>query len=697
LETVRSGEHETTELNTSRAKPPGAIAGRAVTFTLAALLVILGLFPGPLVLFADPAWRTNAIVGELVSQRTFWIIGLVVIIAPVVGFANAFRAPFDDTWRAVRARTAAVSDRQFMIGAALFASALAAASALYVFSRSPTTSDEVAQLWHARILLTGRLSLPADPNPEFFAIDNIVDHGRWYSQFPIGGPAVLAFAVLFRATWLLNPVLAGLIVINVYRFAARVYGAAEARLSAILCATCPYVLLMSGSYMNHPSVAFLTTLALAELAAWAEDTAGGRRRQAAIIGLSLGGAIAVRPLDGAIATFAFGTFMLLHAMRRRRLGSVAVAALAGALPIAGVLISNLFTTGHPLRFGYDVIWGPRHSLGFHVDPTGNAHTPARGLEIMIAYLMQLNWSLFGWPVAGLLVVAGALVAIRRLGRWEVVLVGWIELQLVAYAAYFGVGLFFGPRYLFTVVPAFLVIVARGIVLAVSNAKPPVRRSLVAAIGVSLVTAFALPRAPFGIVGAAMAARPLRASFKVDLGPVVESLHGRKALIFVSETASNRLARRLWGLGISRPDAIRLITEKDHCALFDAVVEEGRLPGSPVEHLARLERSKNYTPHEGFELVAPDPAFRVSDEQSVTPQCEAEASADATSGDAISYGPALLRNRIGPDGRVAGPVVLVADLAEHNEALRARFGDRPWYRLRLARGPTASVLSLVPYR
>ena len=57
------------------------------------------------------------------------------------------------------------------------------------------------------MLLRGHLSLPADPNPEFFAIGNVVDQGRWYSQFPIGGPMVLALAMLFRATWLHNEVL----------------------------------------------------------------------------------------------------------------------------------------------------------------------------------------------------------------------------------------------------------------------------------------------------------------------------------------------------------------------------------------------------------------------------------------------------------------------------------------------------------
>lgn len=209
----------------------------------------------------------------------------------------------------------------------------------------------------------------------------------------------------------------------------------------------------------------------------------------------------------------------------------------------------------------------------------------------------------------------------------------------------------------------------------------------------MLAGFVILRPPFGVVGAALAAKPLRLAMKQNLDPAIESLIGTKALIFVSETASGRLMRRLWSLGVSRPDAIRLITNKDHCSLLDAAIEEERSGGSPSDHLARLERTKTYTPPDGVVLVAPDPAFRVSDEQSITPACQLEASADAAYGEALSYGPALLRNVIGPDGRIAGPIVLVADIGEHNEVLRARFGDRPWYRLRLDPGGEPRV---VPY-
>jgi hypothetical protein len=180
---------------------------------------------------------------------------------------------------------------------------------------------------------------------------------------------------------------------------------------------------------------------------------------------------------------------------------------------------------------------------------------------------------------------------------------------------------------------------------------------------------------------------------------LESLQGAKALVFVTETASSRLMRRMWGLGISRPDAARLVATKDNCALLDLVLdEEQQEAASPRDRLARLEGAKSYAPPEGWTLRVADAAFRTSDRESITHRAAArKILSDDARGGALAYGPALLLNRIGPDGRIAGPVVVVADLAEHNEVLRARFGDRPWYRLEIRGNSQDASPQLVPYQ
>ena len=498
-----------------------ALVPRAAALTIAAALLMLGLYPSPaLVVLSDPAWRTDYVARQLAEERAYWIAGLLVIVGPAMVVANLAPRVFDRLWDVVRTRLGSVPQRWYAIGVAVLAGVLAAITAGYVLSNSPSTSDEVAQLWHARILLTGRLSLPADPNPEFFALDNIIDRGRWYSQFPIGGPAALALATLLHVTWLLNPLLAGLSVVNVYRFASRAYDTATARVSAIFCATCPFLLVISGSYMNHMLVVFFATLALAELPVWTSGT--HPHRSAIVIGLSLGAAIVVRPLDAAIATFALGGFVVVDGLRNRRLRPLLLSVLAGALPVAVLLVTNWLTTGNPLLFGYEVLWGANHSLGFHDDPSGNPHTPARALLLATAYLTQLNWSLFGWPIAGLLIVSGGLVAAGRVGKWSTILLVWIGAQLFGYALYWHAGVFFGPRYLVTVVPAFLLIAAHGLVLAERKASPVLRRSIVAAVAASALGSWLIPFPPSGHSapreGRDPSDRRSRCSWSLSLGP-----------------------------------------------------------------------------------------------------------------------------------------------------------------------------------
>jgi len=84
---------------------------------------------------------------------------------------------------------------------------LYAVVASVVFSRVPISIDELVQLIQARIFAAGRLWQPTSQEPEFYSVLNMVDaNGRYYAQFPAGGPAMLALGVLVRAPWLVGPV-----------------------------------------------------------------------------------------------------------------------------------------------------------------------------------------------------------------------------------------------------------------------------------------------------------------------------------------------------------------------------------------------------------------------------------------------------------------------------------------------------------
>ena len=131
---------------------------------------------------------------------------------------------------------------------------------------------------------------------------------------------------------------------------------------------------------------------------------------AALIGLALGAMATIRPLDAAVVAVVIGVFQLTIVVHdRTRIRELAIQAIFGAAGVAPLFYANWATTGNALRFGYNVLWGAGHQLGFHVDPTGTTHTLHRALEYGVMYVSELNMFAMMWPVPLLLVVVACLL------------------------------------------------------------------------------------------------------------------------------------------------------------------------------------------------------------------------------------------------------------------------------------------------
>lgn len=669
----------------------------------ALLLLFVTLFPLPMLLM-----RPDAALLNIVDVRTqlragmyYWTVGSVLLVAPFLAVLTLPGDWFERWWNDLVTWIDALPRGAFEAAVLFGTFALAAFFAWYSFGRRPTTADEIAQLWHARILLSGRLALPPDPNPEFFAIDNIVDRPVWMSQFPIGGPAIMAIGMLFRATWLLNPVLTALVAWNVYRFCQRAYGQAQARGAVLLIALSPLMLLMGGTHMNHTPTAWLVTLALASLPLWiGSEDARTVHRSAAVIGIAIGGAMAIRPLDGAVAAVVFGLVMLRAAARDRiRARSLIVAVAAGALPVSLLLVANWRTTGSPTRFGYEALWGANHSLGLHDDPTGHPHTAWRALLLGVKYATQLNWIATTWPVPVTLIIALGLLCARRSNRWDILLIALFGAQLIAYAFYWHDGQFIGPRFLFTAVPALLILAARAPALAAQRFREgsTAWRIAIALVPVCLAVAWLRRMPPFGVQGIAREFRESRSRLKLDPPEEISSGRVQNALVFVQEGAATRLLHRLWGLGVSRPTAARLLAESDACTLLEAVIAEERTSSADTAARARRIRQQVMPYMESRRMVhVPDPNFHVTDSASVTPACSHEIALDYRVKNTVAYGSLLLQNDFDERGRIAGRAVYVMNLGDRNEVLRSRFADRHWYRYEVPLRSADSLPVLVPY-
>ena len=668
------------------------LSGRLVPLLAAAAVVALGFVPLANVLSGGPyiPWWTAAVREWLVTGSA--ILLLAILLARLLGERL-------DRWGS-RLTGLALAARPgvFVAVVGCCAFALTAVFAVYCFGREPFSQDEMAQRFHAHLLLAGRLFARGEAHPEFFSATGVLDSGgRFTSQYPIGGPAVLALGMALHAVWLVNPLLTALTARNVYRFAADTCGERVGRASAVLFTLSPFVLIMGASEMNHVAALALATLALAALPAWAAAT--DRRamwRAAALIGLGVGGLAAVRPLDAAALAAVIGIFQLTVLARdRARWASLIPQVIAAAVPLACLLYTNREVTGHPLLFAYNVLYGPNERLGFHLDPFGRPHTPLHGVLLMSANLMRLNRNLFEWPLPGLLPAVAALVALRRATRWDHVLLGLMGTILVGYALYWFDGFFAGPRFMFTAVPAFVILAARAPGLAAEHLGGVMRRAAFLVLPLCLAFAWLTPTGVSSVQLRAYFYHVGRTKLKTDVAAAVRHAGLRHALVFVHEGWRARLNARLRALGLSPGDAERVLLSSDACQVQEALdAEEAVAESDTTGRGARLwAATRPETALRSVQGLSADQSFLFAEGRVITPECAREVEADSVG--VAPFAPFLELEGLDPDGALGGPVVFARDFGAHNAVLRERFPDRIWYRYRPPRS-LDDTAAFLPY-
>jgi len=200
----------------------------------------------------------------------------------------------------------------------------------------------------------------------------------------------------------------------------------------------------------------------------------------------------------------------------------------------------------------------------------------------------------------------------------------------------------------------------------------------------VLVAWAAPTSTIGVLGIAKHTRAQRQSLKVDLAGAARDAGIHHAVVFLREQFSQRLMRRLWALGIPRGAALRLIESRDACVLLSTIEAAER--DSTASQISKVTALASVPPVVNPEGSVPnDPAIHVASRASLTPACEAEINGD-TGRPPVPFGLGLILEPIDAQGRIDGDVIYVADLGAHNEVLRARFGDRGWYRVRLTGDP-----------
>ena len=155
----------------------------------------------------------------------------------------------------------------------------------FLFEHIPHVADSVDQLFHAKIFLLGRLTVPSPEPRELFNFVLMINNGRWYSQYPPGQPLLLSLGHIFHAPWIINPLLGSLCIVLLYFIGKEIYCERIGRLAALLGALSPFLVFMSSEYMNHTPTLFFFELFLLGFVRMVKRL---RTRDALLAGLALG-------------------------------------------------------------------------------------------------------------------------------------------------------------------------------------------------------------------------------------------------------------------------------------------------------------------------------------------------------------------------------------------------------------------------
>jgi 4-amino-4-deoxy-L-arabinose transferase-like glycosyltransferase len=358
-------------------------------------------------------------------------------------------------------------------GMALLTVAASLSIAARVYDGLPHIEDEFANLWQAEVMAQGALSVHSPAEPRYFVIPFVVDHlGLRFAKYPPGWPVVLSLGVRLGTPALVNALLAGLSVWLTYRLGSRLGGRPVGLLAALLLATSPMVLMLSGSLMSHMLslvLGLVFTLGWLELffPGEAASTSPGVPRWLLWLtcGLALGLLVVTRPLTALALAFPFAVHAVWLLIQGPGEARRAVAAVGGvALALALFLpLWQMAVTGSPLVNPY-TLWWPYDRLGF-----GTGHGPQPGghslhwAHINTRFsLWTMQHDLFGWPYLSWVMIPYGMWTLRRQRGFWLILAIFPSLVL-AYAAYWVGAWLYGARYYVEALPALAVASAAGFV------------------------------------------------------------------------------------------------------------------------------------------------------------------------------------------------------------------------------------------
>lgn len=593
---------------------------------------------------------------------TFITLGLGVVLALASRRAPALWR--DGWWRERSARLALLDPGRLAVVAGI-AAILYAVIARTVLSARPLLIDEIIQVWQGRVYAGGHLSVPSTGHPELFGAMHLVDHaGKVFGQFPAGGPAMLALGSLVGAEWLVGPVFAA---IAVWGWGSVLRSIEEPPPSAtnalLLFAFAPFAVFMSASHMNHVTALAWIVIGMAGLA---KVISSPRPRPALALafGVAFGIVGSIRPADALAFGAPAGLWMFVRAVKDRdRILECILTAVGMAVPLGATLWVNAQTTGDPLQFGYTLLWGAGHEIGFHAAPWGSPHSPLRGLELINLYLLHLQSFFLETSIPALLPALLVLAFGRRFTPFDRYLAVSGAFLLGLYWAYWHNGFYLGPRFVYPLLPILALWTGR---MGSTLAERWGRGGLPERIWVFTALMAAILALGLNIPLRVKQYRNAFLSLRWPAEVAAQEAGVKGALVFVRESWGAQTLARMWGVGMSRSEADFVYQHADMCRMEEtltALERDGQRGSTAASALLALTADSLLVVDS---ILSTDHTEKVLPGARYTSRCIARLRDDFR-GFTI-YPPVMLEDRWGN--------VYARDLHARDTIALARFPDRP---------------------
>ncbi len=289
-----------------------------------------------------------------------------------------------------------------------------------VLHNMPVSDDETCYEFMARLLASGRLSVPSPPAKLFYDHLFMINNGRLFSQYFIGWPAMMIPGVWIGLPAAANALYSALTVLPLYDILQRLASRRGAQLGILLYLLSPFLMLSAATTLSHTSCIMTLTWMIWFFFRLKERPDDWFLHAFFVFFFCL--AFFIRPT----AALGIGIpFLLVWAMGqlkrppnqwRLTLGlASAVTVIMGTL----FLWVNYMQCGHPLLSAYRqyIDYSIENGCRFSVYPSVefarnvqminmNFSEPLRAVACQGIALFRLNYSLWGWPAALLFIPFG---------------------------------------------------------------------------------------------------------------------------------------------------------------------------------------------------------------------------------------------------------------------------------------------------